>query len=185
MYEKGLWWRDGGEHQFEAPSPPRLAQRKGNKAALSPLGAQGLTSAAELFPGWGHPALWCLSARPTPRSWCCPGARHGDGCERRTGGRTAAWRGAEPREVRGRMTKTDNGGEERNEMLANRFAGKAENSPKGIIWAEKRGEQRGRPRCRETRPPNLSRWTKDTGRKLKHMTQLQREERGVGGLRNV
>ena len=54
-------------------------QRKRNKAVLLLLRVQGLTSAAERFPGWGHPALWCPSARPTPWSWRCPEAREGDG----------------------------------------------------------------------------------------------------------
>lgn len=61
-----------------------LTQRKTNKAILLLLRVQGLTSAAELFPGWGHPVLWCLSAPPTPWSWRCPEARHRDGCEERT-----------------------------------------------------------------------------------------------------
>lgn len=39
------------------------------------LSVKALTAAAELFPGWGHPALWCLSALLARRSWRCPEAR--------------------------------------------------------------------------------------------------------------
>lgn len=126
--------------------PPHhvLLRGRENKAALSPLGAQGLTSAAELFPGWGHPALWCLSARPTPRSWCCPGARHGDGCERRTGGRTAVC-GEEQSLRRGedgwRRLTTAAG--RKGMKCWQKDAGEAENSPKGTTWVEKIGGAEG------------------------------------------
>lgn len=62
-------------HDFKETSCCFLTLRKRNKAIFLLLKVQGLTSAAELFPGWGHPALWSQSARPTPWSWCCPEAR--------------------------------------------------------------------------------------------------------------
>lgn len=71
------------------------------------------------------------------------------------GGWTAALRrGAEPREVRGRMMKTDSDGEERNEMLAKDLRAKLRVLRRGQFGQRRNsvragGGQKGQPRCRE------------------------------------
>lgn len=107
------------------------------------LRVQGLTSAAELFPGWGHPALWCPSARPTPWSWRCPEARERDGRvkegrgERREGSWRWGWR-----EASAEMTKVTKCMPERGDRRENVQIGKG---------GKKRGkggwEQRGQEWC--------------------------------------
>lgn len=128
------------------------------------LRVQGLTSAAELFPGWGHPALWCPSARPTPWSWRCPEARERDGRvkegrgERREGSWRWGWR-----EASAEMTKVTKCMPERGDRRENVQIGKG---------GKKKGERRVRAEgtrmvCMGIRehPADTSNKTKDMGRK--------------------
>lgn len=77
------------KHHFTIPFPsPLLRGREKQSDPPCYSGCRGLTSAAELFPGWGHPALWCLLALPTPWSWYCPEAADAE---------TDEWEGREDR----------------------------------------------------------------------------------------